>query len=244
MSVNRCFLLISILFFAGILPARNQYEKTYYTHWSNTQVDSILNDSPWTTLLFAGSQLSGSGMELSGADRFFFRIRFLTAKPVREALLRQISLYDGLTVSLEQLRNGTWLQDRIINEFVASRPDDVRASGDSQYIVLSVTILSITRQNCEELDDAASLSSSNIGQLGSNAVLITDTGKQVSLAQYRPPGPDRLGAKLYFPRNLPDGRPLIAPGDRRLRFESWVNKERAVIEFDLKKMQYEGKLEL
>ncbi len=48
----------------------------------------------------------------------------------------------------------------------------------------------------------------------------------------------------YFPRNLPDGKPLVAPGDKELRFETLIDKRQVKIKFDLGKMRYKGKLEI
>jgi len=68
--------------------------------------------------------------------------------------------------------------------------------------------------------------------------LTTDTGKRVRLSDFHPASRDRLGVKFYFPSNLPDGSPLIAPGDKGLRFES-----RRRVTFNLQKMVYRGALE-
>ena len=71
-----------------------------------------------------------------------------------------------------------------------------------------------------------------------------------------------MGAKYYFPRKLPDGTPLVTPADKEIRFETMITlnegttltgdqlgveierEDRIWMQFDLRKMVFEGKLEI
>jgi hypothetical protein len=79
--------------------------------------------------------------------------------------------------------------------------------------------------------------------LAQEAFLSTKTGKKVHIVAYEPPGVDRLGAKLYFPRRLPDESDLVTPMDNELRFETRVEGQKIEAKFDLRKLAYKGRLE-
>jgi hypothetical protein len=83
-----------------------------------------------------------------------------------------------------------------------------------------------------------------LSDVAGETFLSTETGRRVEILRYDRPSLDMLGAKLYFPRTLPDGRPLITNRDRELRFETRVGGKRIKAKFDLKKMKYKGKLEI
>ena len=80
-------------------------------------------------------------------------------------------------------------------------------------------------------------------QLTAETILSTDTGKQVHLLKYVPPGQDRFGARYYFPRYLASGAPLLGTNDKELQFETRIDNHPVKVKFDLKKMRYEGQLE-
>ncbi len=229
--------LLSLLLLSDLLFGQGEWKKVHYTQWSINQVDAILNGSPWTALIFAGHQPTQN----LGTDRVFFRIRLLTARPVREALLRKMSLHVPI-VELEDLRRGA-AEEKTVREFVRSRPNDIRVTGDDRSIVFGITLRIITGQGWEELDDEETLSSSNISDLIGGASLATNDGKRVRPSRYEAPNPDRLGAKLYFPRNLADGRPFIASDDKELYFETQLNDRQIRVRFDLGRMKYQGELE-
>jgi hypothetical protein len=93
--------------------------------------------------------------------------------------------------------------------------------------------------------------------------LVTDDGIPNYLKRYDPPAADGAGAKFVFSRRLLDGTPFVKPTDRQLRFETTLsladrqsvraledsysvpqNLNRISIKFDLRKMMFEGKLEI
>jgi hypothetical protein len=74
--------------------------------------------------------------------------------------------------------------------------------------------------------------------------LATKTGKRVELTNYQSPGTGAAGALYFFPRNLPDGTPLVTAPDKELLFETVINKRQVKIKFDLDKLKYKGKLEI
>lgn len=70
------------------------------------------------------------------------------------------------------------------------------------------------------------------------------SGKCIHLDHYEQPGKDALGAKFYFPRLLPDGRPLVTSADKQLRFESRIRGKKIEARFNVRRLSYRGKLEM
>ncbi len=85
-----------------------------YIQWSMEEATSLLNDSPWVALSPAGVRQqeiirrvsdNDSGYVINGVPRgytitVFYRVRLLTARPIREALLRIISLNEMVESSV------------------------------------------------------------------------------------------------------------------------------------------------
>jgi hypothetical protein len=131
MNLLRRFLIPSIpvllLVFSVTTPA--QWDKKPYTEWTEKDAQKLLNDSPW-----ARTQSFDSAMELyrgpssgrpgqtatpdlpADAVHLFFRVRFFSAKPVRQALTRQIELQqkggvnEQLAAQLKQFASGEFLE--------------------------------------------------------------------------------------------------------------------------------------
>jgi hypothetical protein len=259
-------LLLLALFFFSPLTAQEWWEKESYTQWSTKQVYKILYDSPWVSFTSAGFRpvqvpWYGAGSGGRGTRtifyRSFYRISLLTAQPMREALLRLYS-FSSLLVDAGSLNADAKSQKEQsrLEKFIESTPNDVRVQGDEQYIILGLTGVVSTQKttqertprmspaNWQEESHVDELSKVDVSELLKSTSLATNTGKRAMLSRYEPPGADRLGAKFYFPRTLPDGTPLLRAGDKELVFEAQINKTRIKGKFDLGKMVSRGKLEI
>jgi hypothetical protein len=121
--------------------------------------------------------------------------------------------------------------------------------GDAKHIILAVSqkvrslgMLGVkSDQEVFCSDDLSDVDRSKIVIVTS---LATNTGKRVELANYQPPGTRGAGGLYYFPRNLPDGTPLVTEADKELLFETVINKRQIKIKFDLGRLKYKGKLEI
>jgi hypothetical protein len=49
-------------------------------------------------------------------------------------------------------------------------------------------------------------------------------GKRLALADYRPPGPDGMGAKFVFNRTL-EGQPFLTPQSDNVRFSAQLSEK-------------------
>jgi len=239
-------LFISALFLASFsLKAEGWWEKTPFTQWPGIRVYELLTDSPWVLLSPAGFRQGENRRHSGYAISCNYLVRIVTAKPIREALLRSISLQGKLVSAKSGRKNmDADQQQEQLHAFMASRPDDLRIKGNDRQIIIAITLKIDDRFTSHEEDDGTELSNVDISAISAETSLATDTGKRVDLEDYRPAGNDRLGMQFYFPRQLPDGSPLISAGDKELRFGTRINGTPVKVKFNLKKMIYKGKLEI
>jgi hypothetical protein len=239
--------------FAGLVMAAEWWEKKPYTEWGDRDVQRMLDNSPWgkvhtvtiinpTATGERSFETVGSG-DLEREKRNLFHMRFLTAKPVRMALARQAMLS----------REGQ-VDPASIQRFIEQT--------DKQHLVVCMTVSAVPEGASSARGYWTALMKLSTPSLASNTFLATKTGRRVYLVQYDPPGKDGLGAKFYFPRTGEDGRPFVTVEDREVRFETTISliesgtfsgtpgeeenerTERIWMQFDLRKMVFDGKLEI
>ena len=159
------------------------------------------------------------------ADRSIrYYTRFLSAKPVRGAFARLLVLKKA-----EMDQNlSTQLQGFVDRDF-------------SDYVVITVT--------AEAADDKLVrptlqlLTNATVEAFKDKVYLERKDGKRLALADYRPPGPDGMGAKFVFMRKL-EGQPFLTPESDNVRFFAELNeKTKLNIKYKVSDMVYDGKLE-
>ncbi len=240
MNLSRRVLVLSIpvllLLFSVTTPA--QWDRKPPAEWSEKEATKILNDSPWgRTQTFdfpleaykgpiTGRQ--GTGNQTSArppdAAHLFFRVRFLSAKPIRQALGRIIELKQKVAMNSE-------LADRL-QRF---------ASGESENIVVAVT--SDTEETGANAQQAAALLRRDNAELKNTAFLEIKGGKRIFLQEFQPTKPDGFGARFIFQRFV-DGKPFITPESEEIHFVAPLSDTyRIDRRFKIKDMMYEGKLE-
>lgn len=244
---------------AGILIAKDWWIDKPYQKWSKKDVSRMLDNSPWgkihTVTIMNPTHTGARTFESIGTGDLErekqnqFHIRFLSAKPIRMAIARSLQLNSKGRVNVEALQN-----------FVDTSEDKYIA------VILTVTARPVGSSSASGYNTA--LMSQRTPDLASNTTLATDSGKRVYLANYQPPGRDGLGARYLFPRTLPDGSPLLSGDDKEIRFETVITlnqnadtsgiatnpesasqnegrrTDRVYMQFDLRKMIFDGKLEI
>lgn len=204
------FLLVAMLSVGA--TAQKQFKP--WTEWNKNEVEKILNNSPWgqtqvetdtSEMFFTPTTQTGGGDSASRREQgatnqattIHFRIRWLSAKPIREALVRQ-----------EQLTSG-------------KISDQLRFFADGQSytrIVIAVTFEASDQRFGGKVMEA--FRSANMGVLKNNTYLELKDGRRVFLQQYVPPQENILGAALFvFPRGA-EGRPLLTGDTFSVRFHS------------------------
>lgn len=227
------------------LAFSQQPNKKPYTDWSKQEVKKFLEDSAWAqTQVFSDtSHMFDSGRAVtSGENREInvfnvnFRIRLLSAKPVREAITRGMELD-------QKGKLGPELAAKLKAFAAADFPD---------YIVVSV-LCDSDRSSLRLSEASALLFNRTTADLKNNTYLEWK-GQRVFLQEYQPPRNDGLGARFVFPR-IVDGHPFITSEDGELKFYSELSGGRPASSntgsltytinqrFKVSALKYNGKLE-
>jgi hypothetical protein len=221
-----------------------------WTEWSARDAEKVLNDSAWgqtQTEQDSSSQPGStsaitqttaakenqvktadaarnveSGETKAPAMAIHYRVRLLSAKPIRAAFVRMIEIQGAAPEKVAQLRT-----------FVD------RDFGD--YIVVTLTVDGTDRKRMGVA--MSQISSVDADALKATTYLERKDGKRVPLMEYRAPVQDGLGAKFVFPRTV-DGKPFLLADSGEVRFSTEAGKAVKVSKrFKVSEMMYDGKLE-
>jgi hypothetical protein len=159
------------------LVAHAQWEKKPYAEWSEKEAQKLLNDSPWgqtqvisdTSQMFGNERLSSGASRVANVFHVNFRIRFLSAKPVRQAISRVMELK----------------QKGAVDERLASQLRAFAAADFPDYVI--ITVLCDSDQSNMRLQEAtALLNSRTTADLKNNTFLELKDGRRVFLQEYQP----------------------------------------------------------
>jgi hypothetical protein len=223
-----------------------------WTKWSEEYATKILENSPWAqtqvqtdaALMFpnAGqfiiiperSALDTSSppdlaLSANSASYVDYYIRFLSAKPVRQAFARVAELHQQNADP--QLLKG-------LRDFVESKFD--------QWILVAITFESKNQRFSGPVMQL--FNGATVGTLKNNTFLELNNGKRLFLEDYKAPSSDGLGAKFMFPRTV-NGVPFIAAESGKVRFFAKLTSSEASrplilnMVFKVSDFRYEGSLE-
>lgn len=232
-------ILLALTILIGVASA--QWNQKPYPQWTEKEALRMLDDSPWgQTQVFADSTSPGGGpvpngdpdraidqggSRVSYISQINFRIRFLSARPVRQAISR-----------LMEIRRR---EDS--PEFAAKLKDFVTEESPD-YVVVAV-LCDSPRPTAKLQRAMEMLDQLTTEKLKGKAYLATSDGRRAPIEEYQPPGRDSIGARFFFPR-LINGKPLIR-GDRgEIRFYAEMSDEYKLDRsYKIKTMTYEGRLE-
>jgi len=224
------------------LPKKDADRMLANSPWSQTQIDTDLSEQmysptkPGTPAIgqttVKGSVSDQQSVNNNRSDRgalnvevnVSYRISFLSARPVRQALAKTILAAQRETD--DQLVKQ--LQDFVERDF-------------SPYIVIAVTIDSDDRRVSGPMLQA--IASATTGTLKNRTFLERQDGKRLFLTEYHPPIADNLGAKFIFPR-LVDGQPFLKSDSGTVRFYSEFNDSfKLNMRYKVSDMIFDQKLE-
>ena len=195
-----------------------------WTGWSKKDAEKMLNNSPWAQTqtdtdtsqrLYARTvdsnptlspdrTTAGTNARLArGAINeeidVKFRVRFFSARPVRQALARLIEL-----------------EQKPAAEFVAKLHDFAEMKSVNS-IIIAATFDSSDRAYFGTIMQAFTIATTSI--LKNKTYLERSDGKRLFLEQYFPPGKDGFGARFVFPREF-EGMPFLKPDSGDVRFHA------------------------
>jgi len=233
-----------VLLLLGSAFAQNSSKP--WLEWSKKEAEKTLNDSAWAQTQVeerkgepqqveavtqvaapkaANRQLEreGESGEKQVGPSVKYRVRFLSAKPIRAAFARMLLL--SQTQASDDLK--TQLQGFVDRDF-------------ADYIVVVVS-----PEVSDERTGAAlmrAFSSATTEALQQNVYLERKDGKRIFLTEYRAPINDGLGAKFVFKRAL-DGSPFLSETDNVRFFAQLTEKLKLNTKYKLAEMMYDGRLE-
>ena len=231
--VCRVFIGAFALMFAYPLTLSAQWNKKPYTEWSEKEATKVLNDSPWgqTQALTDTTQMTGMARADSSQSRIAevfnvnLRIRFLSAKPVRQAISHLMEMKNRESISAQ----------------LAAQLKAFAAADFPDYIV--ITVLSESEKASGLLQQTqAAFYKLTTNELKNNTYLLAG-GQRIFIKEYQPPAKDGLGARYIFPRSV-DGKPFITPETADVLFRSEpVGYFVLNMRYKVKDMMFDGKLE-
>ena len=216
--------------------AAAQIDKKPYTEWTEKEAEKLLEKSGWAqTQVFtdtSGTFSTGPGRTVNsnqtrsaGVDQVNFHIRFLSAKPVRQAISR-----------IMEIRQHNEMSDQM-----AAQLKSFATSDFPDFVVVTLTVDG--SQSGGRLQEAtALLNKLTTADLKNNTYLLIKD-QRVFLQEYQAPRRDGLGARLIFPRTV-DGKPIIEAESDEVRFVSELASTfKLNMRYKIKDMIYQGKLE-
>ncbi|HSE32696.1 MAG TPA: hypothetical protein VLA93_14080 [Pyrinomonadaceae bacterium] len=238
---NRIFLCLFIVV-CGVVAFAQKPSKPW-VEWSDKEVKKMLDDSPWgrsqietntSEMFFRPDGVGASGPTTSSqrtaigqtnqATSVNYRVRFLSARPIREAFARQVLL----------------AQKSAEPELVSQLKSFVERDF-SDYIVVAVTYDTKDPRFANVPNQA--FAGALTATLKSTTYLDRNDGKRLFLADYRPPTADGMGAKFIFPKKV-DGNPFLTSDFSNVRFYSEIGKQvKLDVRFKVSDMYYNGQLE-
>ena len=242
MKLKKCVFVLSlpVLLLLLALAASAQWEKKPYAEWSEKDAQKVLNDSPWgKSQVFStpgemfrspttGRQGTATRTEPNPAQALHlnFHMRFLSARPIRQAYSRLVEL---------KQKGG-------MNEQAAAQLKQFVSGEFLEYVIIAVT--------CDSQEAGANtqqamslLNTRGTADLKNNTFLETKGGQRVFLREFQPPHQDGIGARFIFPR-LVDGKPFISPEVEEIHFVSELSSSYKLDRrYKIKDMMFDGKLE-
>lgn len=210
-SFTRFGVSVIVVFFLICSMASAQWDKKPYTEWSQQETEKILNNSPWgqtqaltdTSKMFdTGRRLDSGQSRVADVTQVNFRVRFLSAKPVRQAISR----------SMEIQQKGE------LPEQLAAQLRAFASADFPDYIIITVTVEAPNPSS--EFQAATSvLGKITTAELKNDTYLLVKGGRKVFIKEYQSPRNDGLGARFIFPRLL-DGKPFITTETESVLFYS------------------------
>ncbi len=224
-------LLICLNVPVALIAMETVLEKDF-RDWTLAEAVEVLNQSSWAQQRTFTRVVAGIGSGVLGEKEIFntFFVRFLSAEPIRKALVRVQQIQQGY----DQMGEGE--RKRFEALVYPGLELDV-----SQWIVVSLTFRSNNPRQERRVERF--LDAQTVETMKARAFLSTDRLSQVELAAYFPPRRDGVGAKFVFPRQL-SGEPIISKEENAVTFEANLPTQRLRVTFPVSEMLLNGELAL
>ncbi len=221
-----------VFLLALALTATGQVDKKPYNEWNEKEAMKILNDSAWSQTQTTTDATTGVARTDSSQSRIAeiininYRVRFFSAKPVRQAFSRMIALQ----------------QQGKMNDQLAAQLKALADAEFPDYVIVTVLVDSTTPSPKVQQATAA-LYKFTTADLKNTTYLVTKSGQRIFLQEYQPPRKDGFGARFIFPR-LVDNEPYLNANSGELAFHTELPGITILnTRYKVKDMLFGGKLE-
>lgn len=244
--MKKLFITLVTIILAASQTSIGQKQGKSWKEWSKSDAEKVLNNSPWGQLqvdtdlseMFfqptsdprtSGGRAPNANSRLEqGATNqetsLKYGIRFFSARPVRQALVRMIQL-----------------QSKDLEPGVIERMNNFAELPSVDSIIVTVTVAGTDQRSLAKAMQI--ISSAVTGTLKNTTYLETNDGKRLFLEEYVPPGKDGFGARFIFPRMVNE-RAFLTPEIRDVRFYSELGSTiKLNMRFNVADMKVDGKLE-
>ncbi|HEX7723452.1 MAG TPA: hypothetical protein VF397_14930 [Pyrinomonadaceae bacterium] len=249
MKRNIFGIVMAFVILTALATTMAQKADKKWTEWSKKDAQDILEKSPWAqkqTETDASEQMFSptSDPRLNGnrstsnddtragqgatnqATNVTYYVRFFSARPIRQALARQIEL--GGTLKGDQLLK--------LHNFAEVKSED--------SIIVTVLFKGAAGADQRSVNPVMQAFNSAVtGTLKNTCYLQRSDGKQLFLEEYVPPGRDGFGARFIFLR-MPNEKQFIDANSKEIRFFAELNGNIKIDRrFKIADMMYQGELE-
>ena len=217
-----------------VLTATAQVDKKPYTEWSEKEAMKVLNDSAWSQTQTATDTSNVTGMARADSSQsriaevvnINYRVRFFSAKPVRQAFSRMVELQ----------------QQGKVSEQLAAQLKALAGAEFPDYVI--VTVLCDSTTPSQKVQQAtAAFYKFTTADLKNNTYLVTKSGQRIFLQEYQAPRKDGFGARFIFPR-LVDGEPYLNANSGEISFHAELSGITTLnTRYKVREMMFDGKLE-
>lgn len=250
-AIRSLVFLAALTLLAGLVTVTGQEKTKAWGEWSKKDAEKMLNDSPWgqtqtdtnTDQMFysptndprlGGRTTSTTDSRIAEgatnqAVNLKFHVRFYSARPIRQALVRLMELQQKPSPEVEAKLTGF---------------AELQSTGS---IIVTVTYEANDQRASAPVMQA--FNSANTGLLKNECYLERTDGKRLFLEEYVPPGKDGFGARFIFLREL-DGQPFLTTETAGVRFfaqfpgaKSDATGTKIDRRFKIADMMYKGALE-
>ena len=234
--------IAATLLVLGLATAMAQKADQQWADWSKKEAQKMLDDSPWghiqtetdtREMMFsptagAGTSSVNSARSVSGANNqainVTYHVRFFSARPIREALAREMELENGNLKGDQLTRLHNWAEIKSSDSIIVTVLFD---SPDGRYTGPAIQ----------------DFGSATTATLKNDCYLQRSDGKQLFLQEYVPPGKDGFGGRFIFSRDV-DGQPFINDKSSEIRFYvKFPDLAKIDRRFKVADMMYQGQLE-
>jgi hypothetical protein len=255
LHLRRCSVWVAVMGgLLGVVCAQNELPKQPFSHWSKSEVEAVLNNSPWArqqelrikfdkeTQKAAGSYSGVSGAAAAQSEMevtsqapvdFIFTLRLRSALPVRQAMVRLKALETNVEKMSDQQRVAYETQVKGLLECPACA---------GNYVVT----LSSKSKNSPGADAVyATFKGGRLADLQRYVYLANERGERRALIHFVAPRAPGDEAVFFFPRTDEKGAPLLTTDNKELLINLTDNQVNAITNFklDVTKLLLNGKVE-